>query len=132
MLAGLTPPDVECVLFDDRIEEIPYDEETDLAAITVETYTARRSYEIAAEFRQRGVPVIMGGFHPTLAPDECLQHADSIYTGDAECLWTQVVEDARRSKLTAPVHGAFRSAAAGRRPAPPRALQGARATFPSR
>jgi hypothetical protein len=71
VLAGLTPPDVECVLYDDRIEPIPYDEPTDLAAITVEIYTARRAYEIAEEYRLRGVPVVMGGFHATLAPDEC-------------------------------------------------------------
>ena len=51
VLAGMTPPDVECVLYDDRMEPIPYDEPTDLAAITVETYTARRGYEIAAEYR---------------------------------------------------------------------------------
>lgn len=99
VLAGLTPPGVDCVLYDDRMEEIPYDEQTDLAAITVEIYTARRAYEIAAEYRRRGVPVILGGFHPTLAPEECLQHADSIYSGDAEFLWHQVVEDARRGKL---------------------------------
>ncbi len=99
VLAGVTPADVECVLYDDRIEQIPYDEPTDLAAITVEIYTARRAYEIAAEYRSRGVPVIMGGFHPTLAPDECRQHADSIYIGDAESLWTQVVEDARQGRL---------------------------------
>ena len=99
VIAGLTPPDVECALYDDRCEEIPYDEQTDLAAITVEIYNARRAYEIAAEFRQRGVPVIMGGFHPTLAPEECLEHADSIYIGDAEFLWHQAVEDARRGKL---------------------------------
>ena len=96
VLAGLTPPDVECVLYDDRMEEIPYDEPTDLVAITVEIYTARRAYEIAAEYRQRGVPVIMGGFHPTLAPEECLEHADSIFIGDAESLWAEAVEDARR------------------------------------
>jgi radical SAM superfamily enzyme YgiQ (UPF0313 family) len=59
VIAGLTPPDVECVLYDDRLEAIPYDEPTDLVAITVETYTARRAYEIAAEFRARGVPVII-------------------------------------------------------------------------
>ncbi len=99
VLAGLTPPDVECVLYDDRVEEIDYDERTDLAAITVEIYTARRAYEIAAEFRARGVPVIMGGFQPTLAPNECLRHADSIFIGDAESLWHQCVEDARASKL---------------------------------
>jgi radical SAM superfamily enzyme YgiQ (UPF0313 family) len=99
VLAGLTPPDVECVLWDDRIEEIPYDDPTDLVAITVEIYTARRAYEIAAEYRERGVPVILGGFHPTLAPDECRRHGDSIFLGDAEGVWPRVVEDARRGRL---------------------------------
>lgn len=99
VLAGLTPPDVEVVLYDDRMEEIPYDEQTDLVAITVETYTARRSYEIAGEFRQRGVPVILGGMHATLLPEEASLHADSIFLGDAETLWPQVVEDIRLGKL---------------------------------
>ncbi len=99
VLAGLTPPDVDCVLYDDRIESIPFDEPTDLVAITVEIYTARRGYEIAAEYRRRGVPVILGGFHPTLAPDEAQEHADSIFIGDAETLWGEVVADARRGRL---------------------------------
>ena len=99
VLAGLTPPDVDVALYDDRMEEIPYDEQTDLVAITVETYTARRSYEIASTFRQRGVPVILGGMHATLLPEEASLHADSIFLGDAETLWPQVVEDARLGKL---------------------------------
>lgn len=99
VLAGLTPPDVECVLYDDRMESIPFDEETDLAAITVETYTARRAYEIAAEYRRRGVPVILGGMHITLLPEEAAEHADSIFLGDAETLWATVVEDVRKGKL---------------------------------
>lgn len=99
VLAGLTPPDVECVLYDDRMEPIPYDEATDLVAITVETYTARRAYEIAAEFRQRGVPVILGGMHVSLLPEEAALHADSIFLGDAETAWPQVVADARQHRL---------------------------------
>jgi radical SAM superfamily enzyme YgiQ (UPF0313 family) len=99
VIAGLTPPDVEVVLCDDRMESIPYDEPTDLVAITVETYTARRAYEIGAEFRKRGVPVIMGGMHPTLLPEETADHADSVYIGDAEFLWAQVIEDARRRRV---------------------------------
>lgn len=99
VLAGLTPPDVEVVLYDDRMESIPYDEQTDLVAITVETYTARRSYEIASEYQQRGVPVILGGMHPTLLPAEAEQYADSIFLGDAETLWPQVVEDVLQGKL---------------------------------
>jgi radical SAM superfamily enzyme YgiQ (UPF0313 family) len=99
VLAGLTPPDVELALYDDRMEAIPYDEPTDLVAITVETYTARRAYEISAEFRRRGVPVVMGGMQATLIPEEVAEHADSVYLGDGEFLWRQVIEDARQRRL---------------------------------
>ena len=99
VLAAYTPRDVECVLYDDRMEDIPFDEPTDLAAISVEIYNARRAYEIAAEYRKRGVPVVMGGFQPTLVPDECMQHADTIVTGDAEIIWPEVVNDARNGNL---------------------------------
>src|SRR5208283_5305806 len=93
------PPDVEVVMYDDRMEPIPYDEPTDLVGITVETYTARRAYEIAAEFRRRGVPVVMGGMHATLIPEEVADHADAVFLGDAEFLWAQVIEDARHHRL---------------------------------
>lgn len=99
ILAALTPPDVDCVMYDDRMEAIPYDEPTDLVAITVEIYKARRAYEIADNYRARGVPVIMGGFHATLAPDECAQHSDSVFIGDAEELWSRIVGDARSGQL---------------------------------
>lgn len=99
VLAALTPPGVECVLHDDRIEAIPFDEPTDLVAITVEIYTARRAYEIAAEYRRRGVRVVLGGFHPTLLPEECRQHADAVCRGDAESYWGRLVEDAARGRL---------------------------------
>ena len=65
----------------------------------METFTARRAYEIAAGFQKRGVPVIMGGIHPTLAPEEAKAHCDSVFTGDAEVLWLKVLEDARRGEL---------------------------------
>ncbi len=99
VLAGLTPSDVECVLYDDRVEPIPYDEPTDLVAISVEIFLARRAFEIAAEYRRRGVPVILGGFHPTLNPDECLRYADSVFLGDAESGWGRVLADLRAGRL---------------------------------
>lgn len=105
VLAGLTPPGVDCRLFDDRIDEIDYDEPTDLVAINVETFTARRAYEIAAEYRARKVPVVMGGMHATLIPAEVAEHADSVYTGDAETLWPQVVADAHKGQLQPRYHG---------------------------
>lgn len=104
VLAALTPEDVEVSLYDDRMESIPYDEPTDLVAITVETYTARRAYEIAAEYRARGVRVILGGFQPTLLPQESARHADSIFVGDAETRWTEIIDDARRDALKPVYH----------------------------
>ncbi len=99
VLAGLTPPDVDIALYDDRFEDIPYDDATDLVALTVETFTARRSYEICQEYRNRGIRTIIGGMHPTLLPEEAARHADSIFLGDAEHLWQQVLDDARHGRL---------------------------------
>jgi radical SAM superfamily enzyme YgiQ (UPF0313 family) len=104
VLAALTPADVEIAFYDDRLEPIAYDEPTDLVAISVETFTARRAYEISAAYRQRDVPVILGGMHVTLLPEEAAGHAEAIYIGDAESLWGQVIEDARRGGLQAVYH----------------------------
>jgi radical SAM superfamily enzyme YgiQ (UPF0313 family) len=98
-LAGLTPKDVEVRFYDDRMEVIPYDEPTDLVAISVETYTAKRAYQIATEFRKRRIPVVMGGFHATLCPDEVAQYAEAVVCGEAESLWPRVVDDARHGRL---------------------------------
>ena len=99
VVAACTPVGDDCVLYDVRVETIPYDEPTDLVAISVEIYNARRSYEISAEYRARGVPVVMGGFQPTMVPEECLEQADAIVTGDAERIWAKVVEDTRSGCL---------------------------------
>ena len=99
MLASLTPPDVEVKFYDDRMEPIPYDEPTDLVAISVETYTAKRAYQIASEYRRRRVPVSMGGFHATLVPDEVRDYAESVVVGEAEELWPQVVADFRADRM---------------------------------
>ena len=94
-LAGLTPKGVEVRFYDDRMEQVPFDESTDLGAISVETYTAKRAYQIASEYRKRHVPVVMGGFHATLCPDEVARHAEAVVCGEAELLWARVVDDAR-------------------------------------
>src|SRR5437763_6072687 len=73
-IAGLTPADVDVQFYDDRMERIPFDEPADLVAISVETYTARRAYQIASEYRKRKVPVVMGGFHASLATAEVAKY----------------------------------------------------------
>lgn len=99
VLKALTPADVETELFDDRIELIDYDTKTDLVCITVETYTARRSYKIAEQFRQRGVKVVMGGYHATLCPEEAAEHCDSVIAGNAETVWKTMLEDFQKGSM---------------------------------
>lgn len=99
LIAGLTPDDVDIRFYDDRMEAIPYNEPTDLVALSVETYTARRAYQIASEFRRLGVPVVMGGFHATLCPEEAARFAESIVVGEAEEIWPQVIDDFRHNRL---------------------------------
>ncbi|MCA9184179.1 MAG: radical SAM protein [Pirellulaceae bacterium] len=99
ILRGLTPPEIECELYDERIEPIPLDCSADLIAITVETFTARRAYQISSHFRRRGIPVVLGGYHATFCPQEALRFASSVVVGDAEEAWPQVVADARHGRL---------------------------------
>jgi len=99
VLAGLTPDDIEVVLYDDRLEPVDYDAKADLVAISVQIFTARRAYEIADEFRKRSIPVVLGGIHVTTLPDEALQHADCIVTGDAETVWNELINDLKANRL---------------------------------
>ncbi|MEW5801880.1 MAG: radical SAM protein [bacterium] len=115
-LASLTPPDVEVDFFDDRLERIPYDNRYDLVGITVETYTARRAYQIAARFRKRNTPVILGGFHPTLMPDEAIHFADALLLGEAEGVWPGVLEDVKHHRLKRIYRAPGRSPLSGVRP----------------
>jgi len=104
-LKALTPPYIDTYLFDDRIESIDYSVDVDMVAISVETYTAARAYHIAARFRQRGIPVVMGGYHVTAVPDEAAQHADCIVIGNAESVWAAMLDDFQNNKLQARYDG---------------------------
>jgi radical SAM superfamily enzyme YgiQ (UPF0313 family) len=99
ILSALTPRSIGVTAIDERFEPISFDAPTDLVALSVCTFSAKRAYEIAAEYRRRGVPVVMGGFHPTLMPEEAAEHADVVALGDAEACWPDILEDFARGKL---------------------------------
>jgi radical SAM superfamily enzyme YgiQ (UPF0313 family) len=81
------------------MEKIPYDEATDAVAISLETYTAKRVYQIASEYRKRKIPVIVGGFHASLVPEEAERYAESVVVGEAESIWPTVIDDLRHGTL---------------------------------
>ncbi len=92
-LAAVTPRFHEVFFTDDQFEEIDFDEDIDLVAISTFTPQAARAYRIADEFRQRGTYVVMGGKHVTCVPDDTLNHADTIFIGEAESTWPAFLED---------------------------------------
>ena len=99
VLAALTPENWEVVFFDDRVEKIDYNQSADLVGISLETYTAKRGYQIAEKFRSKNIPVIFGGYHATLCPEEALEHADAICLGEAEGIWGNILNDVVAGKL---------------------------------
>ncbi|OGP92589.1 MAG: hypothetical protein A2157_10145 [Deltaproteobacteria bacterium RBG_16_47_11] len=93
MLAALTPPDVEVKITDENVEPIDFEEDVDLVGVTGMVMHAPRAYQIAQKFRQRGIPVVMGGPHASSLPHEAKEHVDAVVIGEAEDVWEGVVED---------------------------------------
>jgi radical SAM superfamily enzyme YgiQ (UPF0313 family) len=100
-LAAMTPPEWSIYFFDDRLEAIDYEAATDLVAISIETYSSKRGYQIATRFRERGIPVVVGGYHATLCPEESKEHADAVCVGEAESVWPEILQDAALGRLQA-------------------------------
>ena len=92
-------PGFDVSFYDEKAEALPGDDDPDLVALSVETFTAHRAYTVADRYRARGVPVVMGGYHPSFLPDEALGHADAIVVGDAEGVWERVLEDFGAGRL---------------------------------
>jgi radical SAM superfamily enzyme YgiQ (UPF0313 family) len=101
VLAGLTPQEWEISIVDENLGTPDYTAmlRPDLVGITAFTSQANRAYEVATHFRGLGVPVVMGGIHATMCLEEVMERVDSVVTGEAEGIWSQVLEDARNGGL---------------------------------
>jgi radical SAM superfamily enzyme YgiQ (UPF0313 family) len=98
-LAALAPQDWKITLIDDATEEIDFNADVDVVAITIRTVTSLRGYEIADAFRRRGIPVLMGGPHATFYAEEVAEHADAVCIGEAEEVFPRMLEDAAAGRL---------------------------------
>lgn len=98
-VAALTPAGWQITIWDEVVEPMPRIMEVDLVGISTITSTAPHAYELAAHFRRRGVPVVLGGPHPTMLPDEAARYADVVFSGDAEGAWPQLIADFMEGRL---------------------------------
>jgi radical SAM superfamily enzyme YgiQ (UPF0313 family) len=109
-VAGLTPDSWEVQILDENSEIFDYETmpRPDLVGITAFTSQAARAYEVASTFRQERIPVVMGGIHASMCKDEAQRFVDSVVVGEAETVWTQVLEDTLRQRLQ-PLYSGTRS-----------------------
>jgi len=97
-VAACTPKDVAIEVIDEYVDPIPYDTDADLVALSAKTSCVTRAYAVADRFRSRGVPVVLGGIHASLRPEEALEHVDYVVVGEAEQTWPLFVEAFRTGK----------------------------------
>ncbi len=98
IVAALTPDDWEIVLKDENFEDFEY-EHADLVGITSFTSTVTRAYEIADEYTSRNTPVVLGGIHASMLPDEALRYVDVVAVGEAESTWPRIIADFENGEL---------------------------------
>ncbi len=98
-IAAVTPPEIEIRIVDEAFEKINFEEHVDLVGLTAQTPVAPRAYQIAKEFKRRGVPVVMGGVHASMLPEEALQYVDVVVIGEAEQTWPALLEDFKKGQL---------------------------------
>ncbi|UCF50506.1 MAG: B12-binding domain-containing radical SAM protein [Thermoplasmatales archaeon] len=98
-LATITPEKHSIEILDETFEKIDFNKKYDLVGITSCTPSAPRAYEIADRFRNEGVIVVLGGYHPSGLPMEAKLHADSVVIGEAENSWPILLKDLENNKL---------------------------------
>ena len=103
-LAALTPPEHEVVIDDGCVGSVTAKDAADLVAITAMTAQAPSAYRLADEYRARGIPVVLGGIHPSMCPDEAGEHADAVVLGEADRLWPGLVQDFANGRMKSRYH----------------------------
>ncbi|MBN1798868.1 MAG: B12-binding domain-containing radical SAM protein [Spirochaetales bacterium] len=98
IIAALTPDTFHVELIDENMERFTL-KQADLVGITAFTSAAGRAYEIASHYRNKGIPVVMGGIHASMLPDEALRYVDTVVIGEAEAVWPRIMDDYLKGEL---------------------------------
>lgn len=116
-LASLTPENFDVTIMDETIEPVE-PEQCELVAISVMYFTATKAYELAKWYRKRNIPVIMGGGHATLCPEEVRPHCDCLIIGEVDDTWADILADFEKGELKAEYRETHKPELAGLPPLP--------------
>jgi len=98
-LAAVTPAHYDVSIIDEEHEQVNFEADASLVALSAQTPVAPRAYQIAKEFKARGIPVVMGGVHASTLPEEALQYVDAVIIGEGEFVWKDVLDDFEKGEL---------------------------------
>ena len=98
-IAAITPPEHKVDIIDERFEKIKYSRKYDLVGISIMAFNSARGYEIAKKYKKLSIPVVFGGYHTSLMPNEVIHYADAIVIGEAENIWMQLLKDIQNGTL---------------------------------
>jgi radical SAM superfamily enzyme YgiQ (UPF0313 family) len=96
----------------------------EVVGITVHLTFAKRAFDLAQWYRNRGSKIVLGGLHVLSCPEECAPFADALAIGDGVQLWPRILADVEsghlRPKYTATYDSDYRQDPAPRRSILPR------------
>ncbi len=98
IIAALTPKDWKIKIIDENFREFRY-YDADLVGFTAFSSTVARAYELAAIYREKKIPTVIGGIHVSMVPDEALNFVDSVVIGEAESVWADVIADFEKNSM---------------------------------
>ncbi|MFX0116551.1 MAG: B12-binding domain-containing radical SAM protein, partial [Candidatus Hodarchaeota archaeon] len=99
IIAALTPQNVKVSMVDEHISDIDFSKDCDLVGISIMTATAKRGYNLARIFHEKGSKVVFGGIHASVMPEEAINHGDAVVIGEAESSWPKLLEDFKQNSL---------------------------------
>ena len=99
ILAALTPEDVNVSVVDEQVSDIDFSQDYDLVGISIMTATAKRGYQSAKTFKEKGSTIVFGGIHASVMPEEAINYADAVVIGEAENSWPILIKDFKNNSL---------------------------------
>jgi len=98
IVATLSPEHWEVEILDENWERFEY-RQADLVGFTALTSSVTRAYELAAIYRKKGIPTVLGGIHASMMPREAQQYMDAVVTGEVESVWADLITDYEAGQL---------------------------------
>ena len=93
LLAAYVPSNIEVEMVDDCLEDVDFDNNAEVIAISAWIIHVDRAIDLAKEFKRRGKTVLIGGYLATMHPEIVSPYVDSVCVGEGDIIFPQMIKD---------------------------------------